>query len=108
VGEYEAPDQKHLGQITQAQLVAQPPEDDQEHNVGRDLDPVQHCAGPLVVPPPAISASETPEAMNRSPLMLGSRRRMAMRAVHGDTLDAQNGGPRTYPLGALSASCPEI
>ena len=73
VGEHEAADQEHLGQITQAQLVAQPLEDHEEHDVGRDLDPVQRRAGPLVVSPPAIPAPEAPEAMNRSPFLLGGR-----------------------------------
>ncbi len=108
VGEHEAPDQEHLCQIAQAQLVAQPPEDDQEHDVGRHLDPVQRRAGSLIEPSPALPAAEAPEAMNRSPLPLGGRRRVAMRAVHGDTLDLSKRSPGTYPLVALSASCPEI
>ena len=58
VGEHDAPDQKHFRQITQAQLVAQPPKDDQEHDVSRHLDPVERRAGPLVEPPPAIPAPE--------------------------------------------------
>jgi hypothetical protein len=33
---------------------------------------------------------------------------VAMRAVHGGSLDLSKRAPRTYPLGALSASCPEI
>ena len=74
VGEHEAPDQEHLRQLTQAQLVAQPPKDHEEHDVGWNLDPVQRRAGPLVEPPPALPAVEAPEAMNRSPLLLGSRR----------------------------------
>jgi hypothetical protein len=49
-------------------------EDHEEHDVGRDLNPVQHRAGPLVVPPPALPAPEAPEAMNRSPFLLGGRR----------------------------------
>src|SRR3954470_14532537 len=54
VGEHEAPDQEHLGQIPQAQLVAQPPEDHEEHDVGWDLDPVQRRTSSLVEPPPAL------------------------------------------------------
>jgi hypothetical protein len=73
VGEHEAPDQEHLGQITQAQLVAEPPKNHEEHDVGRDLNPVQHRAGSLVVSPPALPAPEAPEAMNRSPFLLGGR-----------------------------------
>src|SRR3954451_3946924 len=106
VGEHDAADQEYLRQITQAQLVAQPPEE--KHDVSRHLAPVQRRGGPLVEPPPAIAAPETPEAMNRSPFPLGGRRRVAMRAVHSGSLDRSKQGPRTYPLGALSASCPEI
>src|SRR4051812_30509033 len=62
-------------QIPQAQLVAQPPEE--ENDVGRDLNPVEHRAGPLVVSLPAISTAIAPEAMHRSPFPLGSRRRLA-------------------------------
>src|SRR4051812_8376987 len=73
VGEHEAPDQEHFRKIPQAQLVTQPPEDHEEHDVGRDLNPVQHRATPLVVSPPALPAPEAPEAMNRSPFLLGGR-----------------------------------
>jgi hypothetical protein len=68
-----SPFAQHLRQIAQAQLVAQPPEDHEKHNVGRHLDPVQRRAGPLVEPPSALPAPEAPEAMNRSPLPLGRR-----------------------------------
>src|SRR3954468_24054602 len=87
VSEHDAPDQEHLRQVTQAQLVAQSPEDHEKHDVRRDLDPVQRRAGPLVEPPPAIPAPKPPEAMNRSPLSLGGRGRVAVRAVHGGSLD---------------------
>jgi hypothetical protein len=70
VGEHEAADQEHFRQVTQAQLVAQPPEDHEEHDVGRDLNPVQRRAGPLVEPPPAIPAAEASKAMNCSALPL--------------------------------------
>ena len=76
VGEHGAPDQEHFRQVTQAQLVARPPEE--EHDVARA--PVQRRASPLVVPPPALPAAE---AMNRSPRPLGGRGGMAMRAVQG-------------------------
>ena len=42
VAEYDAADQEHLGQITQAQLVAQTPEHHEGDDVGRILRPVQH------------------------------------------------------------------
>jgi hypothetical protein len=80
VGEHGAPDQEHFSQVTQAQLVARPPEE--EHDVARA--PVQRRASPLVVPPPALPAAE---AMNRSPRPLGGRGGMAMRAVQGGSLD---------------------
>ena len=56
VSEHEAADQEHLGQVPQAQLVAQPPKDHEKHDVGWDLHPVQRRAGPLVEPPPALPA----------------------------------------------------
>jgi hypothetical protein len=55
VSEHEAPDQKHFRQITEAELVAQPPKDHEKHDVG--WDPVQHRAGPLVVPPPSYGGN---------------------------------------------------
>src|SRR3954454_19010448 len=87
VGEHEAADQEHLCQIPQAQLVTQSPEDHEKHDVGRDLDPVQRRTSSLVEPPPATPAPEPPEAMDCSALPLGGRRRVAMRAVHGGSLD---------------------
>src|SRR3954464_4761588 len=107
VGEHDAPDQEHLRQITQAQLVAQPPENDQEHDVGRHLGAVEPRAGPLIEPPPALPAPKTSEAMNRLPLPLDGRRRVAVRAVHGGFLDLSKRDLGTYPSTPLPASCPE-
>jgi hypothetical protein len=87
VGEHGALDQEHFTQVTQAQLVAQPPEE--EHDVARDLNPVQRRASPLGVPPPALPAAEAPEAMNRSPRPLGGRGGMAQSMVA--LLISQNG-----------------
>jgi hypothetical protein len=63
------------------------PKPGRRSTVSWHLDPVQHRAGPLVEPPPALPAPEAPKTMNRSPLPLGGRRRVAVRAVHGGSLD---------------------
>src|SRR5690349_4356760 len=71
VGEDDAADQEYLGQITQAQLVTQAPEYHQKHYVTWHLDPVQHRAGPLVVPPFAVPAPEAPKTVRRPALLFG-------------------------------------
>ena len=53
VAEDEAPRQEHLRQVPQAQLVAQPPQHDEQHEVGRVLQVVVGRAGPLVEDPAA-------------------------------------------------------
>jgi hypothetical protein len=48
VGEFETPLQKHLCQVSQAQLVSQPPENDQQNDIGWELQMVEDSASPLV------------------------------------------------------------
>src|SRR5690242_10199905 len=48
VAEHEAADQEHLGQVAQAQLVAQAPEYHEGDHVARVLGPVQRAAAALV------------------------------------------------------------
>jgi hypothetical protein len=113
VGEHEAADQEHLGKITQAQLVAEPPEDHEEHDVARHLNPVQHRAGPFVEPPPAIPAPEAPKTMNCS----APRSRVddewqcgqsMVALLISQTLDLSN-GPENLPINASPGKlCPEI
>jgi hypothetical protein len=46
--ELEATLQKHLGQIAPAQLVAQPPRHDQQHDGGGKLQAVERRGGALI------------------------------------------------------------
>jgi hypothetical protein len=78
----------------------------EKHDVGWNLDPVERRAGPLVEPPPTLPAVEAPEAMNRSPFLLGGRRRVAMRAVHGGSLDRSKPGPENLSAGGALGKLP--
>src|SRR3954470_2379676 len=48
MAEYDTAQGEHLGQVAQAQLVAQPPEHHERDDVGRILRPVQQRAGAFV------------------------------------------------------------
>ena len=50
--------EEHLGDVAEAQLVAQPPEHREHHDVGREPDLVEARAGSLVEPAPARAALE--------------------------------------------------
>ena len=54
--------QQQLGDVAEAQLVAQAPEHGEQYDVGRILQPVEECAGALVEAIPAGSALEAPVA----------------------------------------------
>src|SRR5512135_945738 len=71
VGEDHAADQKHFGQVAQAQFVAQAPKHHEKHDVGWELNMVEHRTRALVVPPPARPALETPAALHRPAYTLG-------------------------------------
>src|SRR6476659_4018733 len=58
MGELEAAHQEHLGQITQAQLVAQPPEYNQQDNVGRKLQVIEGGASAFVEAALAVQTAE--------------------------------------------------
>ena len=53
VGDLEAALEQQLRDISEAELVAQPPQDGEQHDVGRVVELVEAGAGPLVEPPPA-------------------------------------------------------
>jgi hypothetical protein len=59
VSKLEAALQEHLGQIAQAQLVSQPPQDDQHHNIGRELQMVELSGSALVKSAGAVGAFES-------------------------------------------------
>ena len=51
MGEFKAALQEHLGEIAQAQLVAQTPEHDEQDDIGRVLQEVKGSAGAFVKEP---------------------------------------------------------
>ena len=50
--------QQQLRDISEAELVAQPPQHGEQHDVGREVELVEAGSGPLVEPPPAGAAAE--------------------------------------------------
>jgi hypothetical protein len=64
---------EHLGQLTQAQLVTEPKEDPEKHDVGGQLNMIEHGAGALVEPSPAIPASIAPAPLRRSASLFRGR-----------------------------------
>ncbi len=48
MGELEPSQQEEFGNISKAQLVAQPAQQDLEHSIGGHLDKVEGCASPFV------------------------------------------------------------
>src|SRR5262249_6927132 len=73
VREDEAALEEHLGQVAQAQLVAQPPEDHQQDEVGRVLQVVVRRAGPLVADPATCRAAEGAVAQGGAPPLFDGR-----------------------------------
>jgi hypothetical protein len=65
---------EHLGQVAQAQFVAQPPEYHEGDDVGRILGPVQHRAGSLVELLAARAAAEPAVALGGAFGSLGNCR----------------------------------
>jgi hypothetical protein len=55
---HEAPLQKHFGQIPQAQLVPQLPQNNQEHHIGGIFQEIEWCSCPLVEKVLASGATE--------------------------------------------------
>jgi hypothetical protein len=56
VGELKAMHQEHLGEITKASLVAESPQDDEEHDFCWELHVIERCSGSLVEGALAICA----------------------------------------------------
>src|SRR3954451_15565964 len=63
MAEHDATHGEHLGQIAQAQFVAQAPEHHERDDVGRVLRPVQHAAAALVELLAARAAAEPAVAL---------------------------------------------
>ncbi len=66
MGDLEAALEQHLGDVAEAELVAEPPEHREQHDVGRMLELVERRAGALVEDAPAGAASERPVAERRA------------------------------------------
>ena len=62
VGNLEPALEQQLGDVPEAQLVAEPPQHREEHDVRRVLEIVEGCAGSLLKAPPAGPAAEPPVA----------------------------------------------
>jgi len=58
VREGEAARQEHLGEVTQAELVAETPEDNEQRDVGRNLQVVERRARALIESATAETAAE--------------------------------------------------
>src|SRR6185437_6884908 len=90
VAEHETADQEHLGQIPQAEFVAEPPEHHEGDDVARVLRPVQQTRAALVKLLRAIEAAETAIALGRALRPFPDGCRLAFRATHlaSTTLEA--------------------
>ena len=74
--------EEHLGDVAEAQLVAQPPEHREHHDVGREPDLVEARAGSLVEPAPARAALEPAVPELCAPQPAGRCSRSAVRTGH--------------------------
>jgi hypothetical protein len=91
VAEHEAADQEHLGQIPQAQFVAQSPEHHEGDDVTRVLRPVQQAGATLVELLRAAQSAEPAIALRRAlgPFPAGCR--LAFRAAHPASPQSEGG-----------------
>jgi hypothetical protein len=48
IGEHPSSLEKHLGEVSQTQLVPEPPQDDQENHIGGVFQKVERCSCPLI------------------------------------------------------------
>ena len=88
MAEDEAALQEHLGQVAQAQFVAQPPQDNQEHNVCGNGEVVEGGAAPLVEAASAGRAAERAVTQTRLLVLFLGPRRPAVRTDHRDLLSS--------------------
>ena len=82
MAEHDAADQKHLGEIAQAELVAQAPEHHERDDVARILRPVQQAGAALVELLAALAAAESAISLSRALRPLRHSRRTAAQAPH--------------------------
>ena len=80
--ELESTQQKHLGQIPQAQLIQQPAEHDLEDDVGGKLEMVERSARSLIELSPAVGTPKYNVAEIRGAVQVADSGRLAMRTDH--------------------------
>jgi hypothetical protein len=95
VAEHDAADQEHLGEIAQAELVAQAPEHHERDDVARILRPVQQAGAALVELPAALAAAEPAISLSRALWPLRRSRRTAALAPHPSPAPGQKGRDAT-------------
>src|SRR5689334_5943770 len=82
MAEHDAADQEHLGEIAQAELVAQAPEHHERDDVARILRPVQQAGAALIELLAALAAAEPAISLSRALRPLRHSRRAAAQAPH--------------------------
>jgi hypothetical protein len=82
VGEDEAAIEEHLGKVSKAELVPEPPQDHKEDDIGGELQEVEGSSCAFVEPATAFPASEASIAKGGPTLELGRHSRAASGAVH--------------------------
>ena len=82
MGEFKATSQEHLGQVSKAQLVSQPPQDNQQDDVRWELKTVEGRRGSLIEETLAASTTEDIVTEGGFPGKLGSCERSAVRTIH--------------------------
>src|SRR5271166_5321092 len=83
VTEFDPPDQEHLGQIAQAELVAEASEYHERDDIGRIPGPVENSAAAFIELLATGTAAEPPVAPSRTLRPFRNLRRVARHAPHG-------------------------
>src|SRR3954447_714085 len=96
VAEHDAADSKHLGQVAQAQFVAQAPEHHEGDDIGGVLGPVQQGARALIELLTARAAAEPTIALGGALRSLRNGFRSAFQAPHLRP-PSMRSGPITHP-----------
>jgi hypothetical protein len=82
VRELKPPFQKHFGELTEAQLIAYAPEDDQEDDIARKFEMVERGPSALIEGPLTVPSTESPIAKLRLFTSFDRRGGRAVRARH--------------------------